>query len=252
MCTIDFKFKVLKLFRDQFSRMKKHDFDALHNSFRKHSKNGYVLTINDLIDSIANVNNLQMDKTYLNEYFNDCHIKTQKDFIDYNYNCSYTKKKNDSKSLGIIFYPDLLSALFNGCMIDVQERLWTKFTQSAQLSKDWDGKIKFEQLMETLKTHDNLNEYNEITVQFIKRQYLRRRTGEVNFEEFLINFYLHDLVQIEEHKWKIERLIWIGYEKNSDNDKCLIAKLPKDLVKKCLSFVFSRLWQTIVMSNLTK
>ena len=237
--------------------MKKHDFDALRNSFRAHSKNGYIVTLNDLIDSIANVNNLEMDKTYLNEYFNDCNIKTQNDFIDYNYNCNYnyTKKKNDSKSLGIIFYPDLLSALFNGCMIDLDERLWEKFTQSAQLNRDWDGRIKFERFIEVLKKHDNLNEYNERFTEFIKTNWVRRTNGEVNFEVFLTlsGFYLNDFSQIEKNKWQIERLIWIGYEKNSDNDKCLIAKLPKDLVKKCLSFAFWRLrWQTICDKQLDK
>ena len=37
-------------------------------------------------------------------------------------------------------------------------------------------------------------------------------------------------------KWKYERIIWIGYEKNSDNDKCLIAKMPKAIVKHIVSF----------------
>ena len=30
--------------------------------------------------------------------------------------------------------------------------------------------------------------------------------------------------------WDIERIIWIGYYKNIDNDKCLITKLPKDVI----------------------
>ena len=256
MGTIDFKFKVLRLFRDQFSKMTKRDFDAVHNSFEKHSTNGYILTLNDLIDSIANVKSLKMDKIYLKNYFNDCNINTQKDFIEYNYNYTIninTKNKNNSKSLGIIFYPGLLSALLNGSIIDVQERLWAKFTQ---LDDDRDGQITIEQLIETLKTHDNLNEYDQrLTVEFIQVNYthILPRHGTIYFKDFLNEFYLHDFCESEENKWKIERIIWIGYEKNIDNDKCLIAKLPKDLVKKCLSFVSSRLWwQTIVISNLTK
>ena len=34
--------------------------------------------------------------------------------------------------------------------------------------------------------------------------------------------------------WKIERLVWIGYCKNTNNDKCLLVHLPKDIVKKIL------------------
>ena len=29
---------------------------------------------------------------------------------------------------------------------------------------------------------------------------------------------------------KIERIIWIGYYKNNDNNQCLMKKLPKDLI----------------------
>ena len=30
--------------------------------------------------------------------------------------------------------------------------------------------------------------------------------------------------------WKIERIIWIAFEKNRHNHDCLLAKLPKDIV----------------------
>ena len=29
---------------------------------------------------------------------------------------------------------------------------------------------------------------------------------------------------------RIERIIWIGFYKNKDNNKCLIHRLPKDLI----------------------
>ena len=38
--------------------------------------------------------------------------------------------------------------------------------------------------------------------------------------------------------WKIHRLLWIGYEKNCDNEKCLIATLSKDIIFLILEFFF--------------
>ena len=32
-------------------------------------------------------------------------------------------------------------------------------------------------------------------------------------------------------EWKIARFIWIAFYKNEENDKCLIKKLPKDIIK---------------------
>lgn len=31
-------------------------------------------------------------------------------------------------------------------------------------------------------------------------------------------------------KWKIVRLLWIGYSKNQTGDQCLFKRLPKDIV----------------------
>ena len=36
---------------------------------------------------------------------------------------------------------------------------------------------------------------------------------------------------------KIERIIWIGFYKNSENNKCLIKTLPKDLIIHILSLL---------------
>ena len=41
---------------------------------------------------------------------------------------------------------------------------------------------------------------------------------------FHLNIYIHYLTS------KIERIIWIGYYKNKENNKCLIQTLPKDLI----------------------
>ena len=37
--------------------------------------------------------------------------------------------------------------------------------------------------------------------------------------------------------WEKQRIIWIGYLKNDENKQCLLAKLPKDLIKVILSFL---------------
>ena len=41
---------------------------------------------------------------------------------------------------------------------------------------------------------------------------------------FDLNIYIHYLEE------KIERIIWIGFYKNNENNKCLIKTLPKDLI----------------------
>ena len=37
--------------------------------------------------------------------------------------------------------------------------------------------------------------------------------------------------------WQFERLIWIAYKKNIDNDKCLLAQMAKDVITHILSFL---------------
>ena len=37
--------------------------------------------------------------------------------------------------------------------------------------------------------------------------------------------------------WNAIRLIWIGFFKNEKNNKCLIDKLPKDIVLHVVSFL---------------
>ena len=37
--------------------------------------------------------------------------------------------------------------------------------------------------------------------------------------------------------WSVIRLIWIGFYKNQDNDKCLIDTLPKDIVNCVITFL---------------
>ena len=48
-------------------------------------------------------------------------------------------------------------------------------------------------------------------------------------------FYLNIYVDYIESK--IERIIWIGFYKNNENNKCVIKTLPKDLIIYILCFL---------------
>lgn len=37
--------------------------------------------------------------------------------------------------------------------------------------------------------------------------------------------------------WRRERILWIGFYQNHDNNQCLIKILPKDVLKFILSFI---------------
>ena len=37
-------------------------------------------------------------------------------------------------------------------------------------------------------------------------------------------------------EWKTHRLLWIGYLKNVDNEKCYLSKVPKDVIKYIIKF----------------
>ena len=59
-----------------------------------------------------------------------------------------------------------------------------------------------------------------------------------NHPEDSFKFNLLFKITINTHiLWKQERIIWIGYCKNDKNVQCLIARLPKDILKKILNFV---------------
>ena len=62
----------------------------------------------------------------------------------------------------------------------------------------------------------------------------------------VFNGYTHDtttrvtqsfeLILDQSIEWKVERQIWIAFEKNGDNDECLIQNLPKDIVHHILNY----------------
>ena len=46
-------------------------------------------------------------------------------------------------------------------------------------------------------------------------------------------YLMFDII-VESLSWKIQRILWIGFFKNVNNDKCMIPKLPKDVLQKIL------------------
>ena len=44
---------------------------------------------------------------------------------------------------------------------------------------------------------------------------------------------------IENFSWDHEKMLWIGFEKNQFNTKCMIKILPKDIIKKILQYLRS-------------
>ena len=50
-------------------------------------------------------------------------------------------------------------------------------------------------------------------------------------QHFVFDVYVHSI------EWDIARIIWIGFYKNSENDKCFIHQLPKELLKCILGLL---------------
>ena len=48
---------------------------------------------------------------------------------------------------------------------------------------------------------------------------------------FKLNVYNRD------SRWGRERILWIGFYQNNNNDQCLTKILPKDVLKYILSFI---------------
>ena len=50
-----------------------------------------------------------------------------------------------------------------------------------------------------------------------------------------IQIISHNITEMRRQLWILERVLWIGFYKNN-SDNCLIAALPKDLVRIILSY----------------
>ena len=94
-------------------------------------------------------------------------------------------------------------------------------------------------LFYNVKNSDNINSYNynNCNDQIVKLNPIMVVAQENNWFYFTINiFYI---------EWKIARLIWIGFYNNDDNEKCLLVKLSKDIIR----FLFSFLGTLILKRN---
>lgn len=187
--------------------------------------------MDDFKQTIINVNDLNITRKCLDDDLNVCSINTCKDFIEYQSSNSNTKNMN----LGIIHFDDLLDSLFNGYVIESDDGLYKQFVM---IDEDCDGYIEIEELKNKFKEYDKLNEY-KIGLKLIEIHFTKAiENNKIDYQEFLNA--LQNERATQKQQWEIERIIWIGYEKNIDNNKCYISKLPKVLVKKCLSYLSSR------------
>lgn len=55
----------------------------------------------------------------------------------------------------------------------------------------------------------------------------------------LTDFHVYMLFCLIQYRivWKMIRLVWIGFLKNVNNDKCQLGKLPKDVIKHMMTFL---------------
>ena len=52
-------------------------------------------------------------------------------------------------------------------------------------------------------------------------------------------------MSVEMLAWEIERLIWIAFYQNSQNDKCFLGKLPKDIITNYIFKLLGRDYQGV-------
>ena len=50
-------------------------------------------------------------------------------------------------------------------------------------------------------------------------------------------FNLNSIMNLHQFPWKLERLVWIAYEKNENNENCLLATVAKDVILHIISFL---------------
>ena len=50
-------------------------------------------------------------------------------------------------------------------------------------------------------------------------------------KHFIFDVYIHYI------EWNVERIVWIGFYKNNENNQCFIHQLPKDLINYVFKFL---------------
>eukprot|EP01084_Bolivina_argentea_P109213 195185_1 len=159
--TCQFKLVVVKLFRQQFQKMRPKHFNQLEQLFTSMDADGDgVISYQEFENALSNVKDINIEKKYIQQIF-----------------------ENVSKSGGIKF-ADLLNALVHDYLVACDERLYAAFRE---LDDDDDGKITTQQLKEKLQEYDPLGEWDR-AIEIINQQTLEAN-GVIDYEEFLLNLH---------------------------------------------------------------
>merc|ERR1712013_199538 len=160
-----FKLVVVKLFRDQFEKMRPAHFNQLEQLFTEMDADGDgVVSYAEFERVMLNVPNISIEKKYIEEIFSNT-------------------ESEDGKKRGIRFN-DLLNALVHDYLVAADERLYAAFRE---LDDDDDGKITTEQLKAKLKENDPMGEWDR-ALKIIEENTLDS-DGVIDYEEFLLNLH---------------------------------------------------------------
>ena len=87
-------------------------------------------------------------------------------------------------------------------------------------------------LPKPIAKHQSVIDYNNQTIHIL---------GGINKNGVqLNNHWVYNIVDIIKQwsiPWNNERIIWIGFVKNENNDKCYLAQMPKDIIRHILKFL---------------
>ena len=185
---------VLKLFREEFARMKPVHFAQLEKMFAKvDSDSDGIITYQEFERAIGRLDALNIKQEHIEEMFKEFDINVNETGLQ----LDDEKKQHDINTTiarGGIAFGDLLQALVHGYLIDCDERLFAAFVQ---LDKDGDGKITVDQLKMKLKEIDPLGEYDQ-AMELIKNKKFAKN-GKIDYQQFLLA--LHPAFEQEQSDW---------------------------------------------------
>jgi len=167
-----FKLVVVKLFRQQFERLRPKHFNQLEALFNKMDTDGDgIVSYEEFENAVSEADGVNIEKKHIQQIFENIN----------------TSKKG-------IRFSDLLNALVHDYLVSCDERLYAAFRE---LDDDDDGKITTAQLKEKLKEYDPLGEWDR-ALEIINKQTLDQN-GVIDYEEFLLN--LHPNFNEETPQW---------------------------------------------------
>merc|ERR1712173_374 len=167
-----FKLVVVKLFRQQFERLRPAHFNQLEALFNKMDTDGDgIVSYEEFESAVSEADGVNIEKKHIQQIFENVN----------------TSKKG-------IRFSDLLNALVHDYLVSCDERLYAAFRE---LDDDDDGKITTAQLKEKLREYDPLGEWDR-ALEIINKQTLDQN-GVIDYEEFLLN--LHPNFNEETPQW---------------------------------------------------